>query len=73
MSRRRGYPPPPPPPEVQGPPGQDDGGGGFLKMIVIQSVQGWIIGRKKWRATTKFLCLIAILIGLLSYDINNFF
>ena len=60
-------PPGPPVPE-QG----AESGGGIFKMLIIQTIQGFIIGRKKWSFSKKIACLSIILVGLLHYDITNY-
>ncbi len=41
-------------------------------MIIIQTIQGYIIGRKKWSFAKKTLALTVILVGLVYYDLNNY-
>ena len=49
-----------------------DQGGGIFKMIIIQTIQGQIIGRKKWSFAKKTLALTVLLVGLVYYDLDNY-
>ncbi len=44
---------------------------GIIKMIIIQTIQGKIIARKKWSQSHRIALLVLIFIAMLGYDIKN--
>eukprot|EP00347_Sterkiella_histriomuscorum_P018804 403344113 len=53
-----------------GPPeGQDSNQ--IFKMIIIQTIQGKIVGQKKWSLGKRFLLLVGIFLALTTYDLSK--
>ena len=45
----------------------------IFRMIVVQAIQGKIIARKKMNPIIKVILLFLIFIGMLAWDLQNFF